>query len=336
MSRRRTKFIAAGVAGLIVVAGTVVFALLRGEEQEPEQQSFCWGTLSRRDVSALSVQPLERYASEERRLNDAGLSYCQVWGGSGSAAAMREEFTLDINNMPPETSVWRTADEVAAESLFRAPIAGVAGWVNRRYAGVLLPSGCAGALGKGAAPYLQIKAVNDQEERWQDGTLQKRMTEVLMKAAATLTKQLGCSDRAFAAPEDAPRLLEPRALTPGKACGLPGFTPLRTTGTTFQEYVTPGDFRLWSCSIGLEGDTHGTVNFTVTQDPRLIGLSSVRSESLSHPGEALVTCGGKPTLLQMGTPGSTAEKEPGAEALRPDKERFEGFTGAVTRAAGCS
>ncbi|MEU1277250.1 hypothetical protein [Streptomyces sp. NPDC005805] len=325
-SSRAKAAVAAAAVGALVATGVVVLTVARGEEPAPPQTSFCWGTLTSDDVSALGVEPRQEYTSREVALRDSARPYCDV----------ADEFTLTVDSVISATDVWRTADEVAAESPFRAPIAGVPGWVNRSYAGVLLPAACGRELGQAGAPYLQLDATNDQEDVWKDGVLQKRMTDVLMKAAVGLTKELGCAAGNFASPRTAPRLLRNDGLDDGNACGLRGFSPLSNgpSGPTAIQYATaPDDFRLWSCAIGSSDDPwKGIVHFTATQDPRLVGLYG--ADSGGKEPRALLTCEGKPTLLEMGHFFGGADA-PARGILREDMDLFEGFVEAVTDQAGC-
>ncbi|MFF1645257.1 hypothetical protein [Streptomyces sp. NPDC058240] len=100
----------------------------------------------------------------------------------------------------------------------------------------------------------------------------------------------------------------------------------------FEEYVTPGDFRPWSCALGTSEDREGVVNFTVTQDPRLLGAHSTGGDG--EPGQALLSCSGKPTLLQFGF-FDGSDRSPGVRSLRPRKELFDGFADAVRRSPQC-
>ncbi|PZH15842.1 hypothetical protein C1I97_07510 [Streptomyces sp. NTH33] len=277
----------------VATAGVIVGVLRGGGDGSPaaEQSAFCWGALKRGDVAALSVHPLQRYASDEGNLKGSTRADCQVGAGLDAHGVMKQtQFRLSVGGAPVNT-VWYMADDVAGVSLVRAPIAGVPGWINRSMAGVLLPASCTGKLQFGNPVYVRLQVEDDQDETWRDGTLQKRMTDVLMTAATGLTRQLGCSETTFASPDTAPRLLEEHAPAAGKACGLPGFTaPVRFS----KEYVTEGDFRLWSCSLGTGADA---VHFTVTQDPYLVFLNTTGS---AHR-HAVLTCGGKRTLVQTDT-----------------------------------
>ncbi|ONI52956.1 MULTISPECIES: hypothetical protein [unclassified Streptomyces] len=217
MNAPRTKILAAAAAVALLAGGGALALSLRGGDEPAPQTSFCWASLTREDVSALTVEPRERYTSRETAVTTSRLSYCDVDG----------EFTLSLESLHSAESVWGTADEVAAASPVRAPIPGAPGWVNRRYAGVLLPTDCADALAK-PAPYLQIQATNDQEDTWRDGALQKRMATVLTTAADRLTGTLGCSGPTPATPPGtAPPVLEREELDPARACGIEGFAPLK-------------------------------------------------------------------------------------------------------------
>ncbi|MEU0115448.1 hypothetical protein ABZ137_17400 [Streptomyces bobili] len=305
---------AAAVA--VVVAG-VIIAVLRGQADDgptAEQSAFCWGTLKRGDVAALSVHPLPRYASDEADLEGSWRADCKVGAGLDTHGVMQQlQFQLSVGGSLDVTDVWYTADNVAGVSPYRAPITGVPGWVNQSMAGVLLPASCASKLQFASPAYVRLKAMDDQEETWQDGTLQKRMTDVLMTAASGIARQLGCSEASFKAPDTAPRLLQERTVTPGKACGLPGFTVTQAT----KEYATDGDFRLWSCSLGSGTDA---VYFTVTQDPYLVSLNALES-LVSDRRSTVLTCEGKQTLVQAGT---------------DDTGLIQSFRAAVTRKAGCA
>ncbi|TWV36123.1 hypothetical protein FRZ03_26080 [Streptomyces misionensis] len=304
----------ASAVALVLVAAGVVVAVLRGGDgggSAKRQSTFCWGTLKRDDVAALSAPSLDRYASEEGDLKGTGLAICQVGAGLDAHGAMKQpQFWLSVG-AARDADVWATADKVAGVSPFRAPLAGVPGWVNKSMTGVLLPASCAGRLNVGGPAYVQLKTLGDQDRTWRDGALQKRMTDVLMTAAVTLTRQLGCAETSFKAPGTTPRLLEKHAPAAGRACGLPGFgVPAKYT----EEYVTEGDFRLWSCALRAGSDE---AHFTVTQDPYLVGLDDSGSTAWS----ATLECDGGKTLVQTGSED---------EALARD------FRAAVTRAAGCA
>ncbi|WP_198537105.1 MULTISPECIES: hypothetical protein [unclassified Streptomyces] len=189
MRTRRTKTVA-----LVVGGGTLALSL-RGSGEAAPQTSFCWGGLTREDVSALTVEPRERYASEENGAADSGPAHREV----------DDEFTLTIESLRSAGSVWGTADEVAAESPVRAPIPDVPGWVNRTYAGALLPADCADCADALArpTPYLRIQVTNDQEDTWRNGALQQRMAAVLTTAADRLTETHGCSGPAPGTPPGA-------------------------------------------------------------------------------------------------------------------------------------
>ncbi|MGV9286248.1 hypothetical protein [Streptomyces sp. NPDC003719] len=311
MGRRGTWAVVA--VALAVVVGAVVAVARGGDDGKPaaEQSAFCWGTLERGDVAALSVHPLQRYASDEADLENTTRADCRVGAGPDAHGVMeRPQFRLSVGSMPA-SDVWHLAEDVAGVSPVRAPIAGVPGWVNRSMAGVLLPAPCAGELRSGGTAYVGLEVEADQDETWRDGTLQKRMTDVLMTAATGLTHRLGCADDAFGTTGPAPRLLAERAPAAGGACGLPGFeAPAEYT----TEYVTPGDFRLWSCSLGTEADAP---HFTVTQDPYLVSLDGTRT----GPWSAVLTCGGKPTLVQSAS---------------GDADLARAFRAAVARKAHCA
>ncbi|WP_327414138.1 hypothetical protein [Streptomyces sp. NBC_01233] len=326
MSRRRTGLIAA-LAVAVLAAGTIVFGVLRGGgTDQAGSDSFCWGLLTREDVAAFSSHPAERYTENTNQFEDPSLSYCGVGPAGGGT-----ELSLDIKHVIGGDSIWRAADDIAAESPFRSPIAGVPGWVNATYAGRLLPASCARALGKGAWPYLQVHA-GDRKNTAKDGVQQQKLVHVLATATTRLAAKLGCTaGQESTPPADAPKLLEPRPLDPAAACGLPGFAPLASTDKPFQEYVTPGDFRLWSCSFGPAGDVHGLRNVTVTQDPEVLAMTD--EDTSAQYGEARLTCGGKPTLLQLGR---TDEAPPGDGPLRTDAEILAGFRDAVARQAHCT
>ncbi|MFJ6515610.1 hypothetical protein ACIQMO_05840 [Streptomyces sp. NPDC091406] len=279
----------------------------------------------------MSVQPLDRYASEDSDLKSPYLAQCKVGAGLNDKGAMRDlEFTLDLGTVTGGLSVWRMADGIAGSSPFRGPVEGVPGWVNRSMAGVLLPSACDKALGKGGPTYLRIEANNDQDGTWKGGRLQERMAAVMMRAATGLTEKLDCATPAFTEAKTAPESVDARELDPAAACGLSGFAPLRASAPRFEEYVTPGDARLWSCAIRLPEDPDGVVNFTVTQDPRLLWF--FRGEK---PGQSLLTCSGRPTLLQYGE-FDRADKMSGAEYARPSEELFAAFKKAVRSSALCA
>ncbi|MFD3787670.1 hypothetical protein [Streptomyces cyaneofuscatus] len=206
MSTSRTKILDAAAAAALLVGGGALALSLRGGDEPAPQTSFCWGSLTREDVSALTVEPRERYTSTETAVATSRLSHCHV----------DDEFTLSLESLHPAESVLGTADEVAAESPVRAPIPGAPGWVNRTYAGVLLPTDCADALAK-PAPHLQIQATNDLEDTWRDGALQKRMATVLTTAAERLTGTLGCSG-----PAPRPRRGPPRPYSDARSWTPPG------------------------------------------------------------------------------------------------------------------
>lgn len=322
MSTPRTKILAGTAAVALLVGGGALALSLRGGDEPAPQTSFCWGSLTREDMSALIVEPRERYTSMETAVTARTLAYCHV----------DDEFTLSLESLHSAESVWGTADEVAAESPVRAPIPGAPGWVNRTYAGVLLPADCADALAK-PAPYLQIQATNDQEDTWRDGALQKRMATVLTTAADRLTGTLGCSGPAPATPPGtAPPVLEREELDPARACGIEGFAPLKPSATAgFAQSATAGDFRLWSCAIGAgDDDSDSLVHFTVTQEPALVERHRADNEDRS----ALLTCAGTPTLVQVGHFFGQKER-PGRTDLRPDADLLTALTDAVADQAGC-
>ncbi|MFC9029307.1 hypothetical protein [Streptomyces arboris] len=321
MNTPRTKTFAAAAAAALLVGGGALALFLRGGNEPAPQTSFCWGSLTREDVSALTVEPRERYTSRETAVTTSRLSYCDV----------DHEFTLSLESLHSAESVWGTADEVAAESPVRAPIPGAPGWVNRTYAGVLLPSACADALAK-PAPYLQIQATNDQEDTWRDGALQKRMATALTTAAERLTGRLGCPGPAPATPPGtAPPVLEREELDPARACGIEGFAPLKPAAGGFTQAATGGDFRLWSCVIGAgDDDSDNLVHFTVTQEPILVERHGHDDKDRS----ALLTCAGRPTLVQVGHFYGLKEK-PARADLRPDSDLLTGLADAVADQAGC-
>ncbi|MFZ4267315.1 hypothetical protein [Streptomyces arboris] len=321
MNTPRTKTLAAAAAVALLAGGGALALSLRGSDEPAPQTSFCWGSLTREDVSALTVEPRERYTFRETAVTTSRLSYCDV----------DHEFTLSLESLHSAESVWGTADEVAAESPVRAPIPGAPGWVNRTYAGVLLPSACADALAK-PAPYLQIQATNDQEDTWRDGALQKRMGTVLTTAAERLTGALGCPGPAPATPPGtAPPVLEREELDPARACGIEGFAPLKPSAGGFTQAATRGDFRQWSCAIGVgDDDSDSLVHFTVTQEPILVERHGDDDKDRS----ALLTCAGRPTLVQVGHFYGLKEK-PARDDLRPDADLLTGLADAVADQAGC-
>lgn len=310
------RTIMAIVAAVSVAAVGITVALLRGGGDggtASEQSSFCWGTLGHADVAALSVHPLQRYASDEGDLKGSQRADCEVGGGLNSHGAMKEpQFRLSVGGTPV-TGVQAMADDVAGVSEVRAPIAGVPGWVNRTMAGVLLPARCSGKLSFGNPPYVRVEAEGDQDQAWHDGTLQRRMTDVLMTAATGLARRLGCAEASFQAPGTTPRLLDRHVPATGKACALPGFhVPAKYT----EQYVTEDGFRLWSCTLGT-GTGGDQAHFTVTQDPYLVALSATGPAA----GSATLKCGGTQTLVQPGT---------------DDKALARDFRAALARAGGCA
>ncbi|MFD5201605.1 hypothetical protein ACFWM7_15970 [Streptomyces sp. NPDC058375] len=321
------------VAGTSAALAATLIAGCNGDGsggKAAEQTSFCWGTLSGGDVARMSVQPLDRYASEDSDLKSPYLAQCKVGAGLNDKGAMRDlEFTLDLGTVTGGLSVWRMADGIAGSSPFRGPVEGVPGWVNRSMAGVLLPSACDKALGKGGPTYLRIEANNDQDGTWKNGELQERMASVLMKAATGLTEKLRCATPSFTMPKAVPKLVEPRPLDPAAACGLPGFAPLRPSAPAFEEYVTPGDARLWGCAIRFPDDPDGVVNFTVTQDPRLLWFFPDE-----EPGRTVLTCSGRRTLLESDS-FDRSDDMSGAEHVRPREELFAAFEKAVRESPLC-
>ncbi|PWS48610.1 hypothetical protein DKT74_02525 [Streptomyces sp. ZEA17I] len=269
------------------------------------------------------MEPSGRYTSEENGAADSGPAHCEV----------DDEFTLTIESLRSAGSIWGTADEVAAESPVRAPIPGVPGWVNRTFAGALLPADCADALAK-PTPYLQIQVTNDQEDTWRSGALQQRMSAVLTTAADRLTETHGCSGPAPGTPPGAgaPTLLEHEELDPARACGLEGFAPLRASADGgFRQAVTGGDLRLWSCVLAAsDEDRHSLVHFTVTQEPALVAVHRADDQGRS----TLLTCAGRPTLVQVGH-FSGRKEGPRRDALRPDADLLAGLADAVAGRAGC-
>lgn len=317
MNRKRVRIVVAATLALAVVAAGAVFAVLRGKNDgsPTEQSAFCWGTLARGDVTALSVSPVQRYSSEEGTLNKGVPSLCQVGEGLDSNGGKRRvEFQIMVTRLGSGKDVWHMADDIAGVSDVRAPIPGVPGWANKRTAGVLLPLSCRSKLGVGGAAYMQLNAESDQEDSWRDGRLQKRMADVLMKAATGLARQLGCSEPSFKSHDQVPHLLQEQTVDTAEACGLPGFTaPAKAT----KEYVTGGDFRLWSCSLGSGTDA---THFTVTQDPLLLALHDAAAVTSGRDSD-LLTCGGKKTLVQDDSGDSELERE---------------FRVAVARRGNCS
>ncbi|MEU3057141.1 hypothetical protein [Streptomyces griseus] len=279
----------------------------------------------------MSVRPLERYASDDDDLKSSPRELCRVGSGRSEQGTMRDrEFTLVLGAATGQLSVWRMADDIAGDSPFRGVVDGVPGWVNRKMAGTLLPSACEKSLHVGGPPYLRIEANNDQEDTWKNGELQERMVSVLMKAATGLTEKLGCATPSFTLPKTVPELVEPRPLDPAAACGLPGFAPLGPSAPEFEEYVTPGDARLWGCAIRFPEDPNGVVNFTVTQDPRLTWFFPDE-----EPGRSVLTCSGRPTLLQSDSFDRSDEMS-GAEHVRPREELFAAFEKAVRDSPLCA
>lgn len=328
---RRSGGLIAALALTVLVAGAVAFALTRGEKGAAPQTSFCWESLAKDDVALLSPKSYKRYESKEDDLKERPSAGCLVYGDD----TKYPEFQLKVQGVDEGMGVWPTADEAAAESLVRAPIDGVPGWVNRSYAGVLLPASCSRGMGFKRWPYLQIHPVGDQEKVWKDGLVQKRMIDVLMKSAAHLTTRLGCAEIPFGSPGESPKLLTARPIDRAKACGLPGFDPFTSDDFSIEEYVTQGDLRLWSCAISAKGEK-GLRNLTATQDPTLIAVSR-RAADAGGGNQALLTCAGKPTLLQLNTPFTdSAKNSAAAKALRPDAEIFTAFRDAVSRQAHCS
>ncbi|MFF5664927.1 hypothetical protein ACFY7F_19130 [Streptomyces griseofuscus] len=291
--KKRTGVVLAVTVAVLVAAAGVTVAVLRGGGSGPaaEQKSFCWGTLKHGDVAALGTHPLPRYASDEGDLKGSTLATCQVGAGLDAHGVMKQlQFSLSVGGSPSD-DVWHLADDVAGVSPFRAPLTGVPGWVNQSMAGVLLPASCSARLHFGGAAYVRVQTLADQDKTWRDGTLQRRMADVLMTAATGLTRQLGCSSASFKAPATTPRLLEGHAPASGEACGLPGFgVPAKYT----EQYATDGDFRLWSCALRTGSEE---VHFTVTQDPYLLWLNGSGSDRRS----AILKCGGRKTLVQTGS-----------------------------------
>ncbi|MCT2546444.1 MULTISPECIES: hypothetical protein [Streptomyces] len=326
MNRKRARIVVAAALAVAVVAAGAAFAVLRGKNDgsPTEQTAFCWGTLARGDVTALSVSPVQRYSSEEGPLNKGVPSLCQVGEGLDSNGGNRRvEFRMMVTGLGSGKDVWHMADDIAGVSDVRAPIPGVPGWANKRTAGVLLPLSCRGKLGVGGAAYMQLNAEGDQEDSWRDGRLQKRMTDVLMKAATGLARQLGCSEPSFKSHDQVPHLLQEQTVDTAEVCGLPGFTaPAKAATATkaakaAKEYVTGGDFRLWSCSLGSGTDA---THFTVTQDPLLLALHDAAAVTSGRDSD-LLTCGGRKTLVQDDSGDSELERE---------------FRAAVARRGDCS
>ncbi|MCD9904394.1 hypothetical protein LUR56_38845 [Streptomyces sp. MT29] len=104
MNTPRTKILAAAAAVALLAGGGALALSLRGGDEPAPQTSFCWGSLTREDVSALTVEPRERYTSRETAVTTSRLSYCDV----------DDEFTLSLESLHSAESVWGTADEVAA------------------------------------------------------------------------------------------------------------------------------------------------------------------------------------------------------------------------------
>ncbi|MFD4760927.1 hypothetical protein ACFWOJ_19145 [Streptomyces sp. NPDC058439] len=159
------------------------------------------------------------------------------------------------------------------------------------------------------------------------------MAAVLTTAADRLTGTLGCSGPAPATPPGtAPPVLEREALDPARACGIEGFAPLKASAAArFTQAATGGDFRLWSCALGAtDDDRDSLVHFTVTQEPALVERHRADDKDRS----ALLTCAGRPTLVQVGHFFGPREK-PGRDDLRPDADLLTGLADAVADQAGC-
>nr|MDT0525547.1 hypothetical protein [Streptomyces sp. DSM 41633] len=144
------------------------------------------------------------------------------------------------------------------------------------------------------------------------------MAAVLTTAADRLAGTLGCSGTApTTSPGRAPPVLEHEAMDPTRACGIKGFAPLKASATAgFTQAVTEGDFSLWSCALGSsDEDRHSLVHFTVTQEPALVERHRADNKDRS----ALLTCAGRPTLVQVGHFYGLKES-PGRDDLRPDDD----------------
>ncbi|MER7852339.1 hypothetical protein ABTZ98_07230 [Streptomyces bacillaris] len=295
-----------------------------GAARPAPQTSFCWGGLTREDVSALTVEPRERYASEENGAADSGPAHCEV----------DDEFTLTIESLRSAGSVRGTADEVAAEAPVRAPIPGVPGWVNRTYAGALPPADCADALA-GPTPYLRIQVTNDQEDTWRNGALQQRMSAVLTTAADRLTETHGCSGPA--PPRDSTRGRGPDPARTRGAGPRPGVRPrrIRPVEGIGRRRIPAGRDRgrppPLSCVLAAsDEDRHSLVHFTVTQEPALVAVHRADDQGRS----TLLTCAGRPTLVQVGHFSGRKEGRR-RDALRPDADLLAGLADAVAGRAGC-
>ncbi|WP_147286020.1 hypothetical protein [Streptomyces corynorhini] len=336
-SSKRLRAIMAGTVALVVAGTALGITHVVREKDEPAQESFCWGTLDARDAASLSAERAARYVSDDtqQQLGSVYPFTCLVGPVKEGANSplQTSEFSVTVQGLSNNFSVGSIGDEIVGATPSRTPIQGVPGWLTPNHAGVLLPDSCNKKLRLNGAAYVRIESSSRAREAFDmDGAFRSRLLHLLMKSATGISKKLDCSDGAFVAPENTPPAITPSPLASDETCELPGFTAFSSSKVPFSEFVTSGDYRMWSCSlIATEEIKQETLlQFTITQEAQLLRLArgtTGRSASL--------LCDGKETLLEVNS-AMFFKRRAGSESVLPEEKLFENFKKAVSKKSDCT
>jgi hypothetical protein len=349
------------VLALVVLAGVgagSVFAVSSsGSDDETEQSSFCWGTLSVADVAKMSADPSDSYRSTENSVLESRPT-CRV----RKAGETSYSFALELRQPASLKEVGIANVDVVAGDSSAVPIGnGIPGWVGQVRAGVWLPDQCAEKLNRGRTQVVLRRLENGGKPSGNEQYAQN--ARIALTAAAGLAESHGCAPPGYLAGAGEARPEAPHARTPvpGKVCDVSGLDVLPPSRgpADVRYHVSGNDFRQWHCAVTVpvEGGT-GTATisrFLVTQDPQSVAayrsaweLADLRGKGwqaegrLGREASAVVAeCGGRDTLFELATPRKDergGEEQASYEASRiqlPQPEIFKRFVGSVGKRMGC-
>ncbi|MFE9337492.1 hypothetical protein [Streptomyces sp. NPDC007063] len=199
-----------------------------------------------------------------------------------------------------------------------------------------------------------------QDRVWDDATTRRQMAKVVTRIAAHLTKKHHCGDgTSYKYDPDTHVSASFEKMSPGKACGLIGFSPLTSFEKDAVWQRVAGELDdTWSCvAVRSDGNPLGgpseedSLNegaalsaFTVTSNRRYVeGFkeSQGRTHADEKEGERskVMRCGSQEYLLQVLYPGSGSEQD----AIRKYSEKHQAgpdslakrFEDSVRRALKC-
>ncbi|MFF4157156.1 hypothetical protein [Streptomyces sp. NPDC001678] len=351
-SRISPKFIKFGAtaASICIATGALLTLFVwRSPDPATSQETFCWGSLSRQDVAQLDDKKPTGYSSSEEPFAANALQSCYV---TSTTEDLTPKFGLWWGSTSQDRlhgSLSHPADLVQQYS--HLPLGGnVNGWTSPTEAAVWLPRSCSSKAGVGSGDSIQLtlQIRSGQEGKWSEQETRSRMASTLIKAAASMTRKIGCSSADFDS-------FKPYSQIPAwqgvqhvnDACKIPGFAPFRsaTAASTIQERTTGDERRIWNCV--LKQKEPPLAAFSITQNDQLISEyehwvspdNPAAAAEKNSSSAVLIECRNVKTLLRMAFPDKESQSgdlTQAKEHLIPPHDLSEQFISAVTKKMDCN